>query len=75
MATVHSTPEGVGVSSHSLHQLHCHAAEREAVLTDSVLRHQFGVALESRLGGFPVLNTARLLVLTSRLVGSRASPG
>ena len=41
-----------------------------------MLRHRFGVALESRLGGFPALNTiARLLVLTSRSVGSRASPG
>ena len=45
-------------------------------MTDSVLRHHFGVALESRLGGFPALNTiARLLVLTSRSVGLRASPG
>ena len=41
---------------------------------DSVLRHHFGVALESRLGGVSVLNTtARLLVFVSRSVGSRAS--
>ena len=57
-------------------ELHCHAAERGAVLSDSGLRRQFEVALTGRPGGFSALNaTACLLVLTSRSVGSRASPG
>ena len=61
-----------GLPSYSLHQLHCYAAERGAVLTDSVLRHRFGIALESRLGGYSTSNAiALLLVLTRRSVGAR----
>ena len=45
-----------------------------AVLTDSMLRHRFGVVLERGIGGFSALNTiARLLVLTRRSAWSRAS--
>ena len=67
--------QGVGFPSYSLHQLYYHAAERGAVVSDSVLRHRFGVALESRLGFFGVFNTiARLLVLAGRSVRSGASP-